>query len=81
MHLDIINYIKANNVKMISKNTTFQDLISISSKNPPKLFVVTNANKKVFGVIIYNDLFAALAKQLKKKNIDYYNNNNIYSRY
>ena len=70
MHVDIINYIKADNVKIIYKNTTFQDLISISLKNPPKIFVILNTNKKIFGVIIYNDLFAALAKQMKKKNID-----------
>ena len=70
MHLDIINYIKADNVKIIYKNTTFQDLISISSKNPPKIFIVLNTNKKIFGVVIYNDLFTALAKQVKKKNID-----------
>ena len=70
MHVDIINYIKADNVKIIYKNTTFQDLISISSKNPPKIFIVLNTNKKIFGVVIYNDLFTALAKQVKKKNID-----------
>ncbi|WP_157150653.1 GGDEF domain-containing protein [Brachyspira sp. SAP_772] len=77
MHVDIINYIKADNVKIIYKNTTFQDLISISSKNPPKIFVVTNANKKIFGVIIYNDLLVAMSKQMKKKNIDCMAHQNI----
>ncbi|MEI0532172.1 diguanylate cyclase [Brachyspira pilosicoli] len=77
MHLDIINYIKADNVKIICKNTSFQDLVSISSKNPPKLFVVTNANKKIFGVITYNDIFPALASQVKKNNIDCLANQNI----
>ena len=77
MHVDIINYIKADNVKIIYKNTTFQDLISISSKNPPKIFIVLNTNKKIFGVVIYNDLFTALAKQVKKKNIDCFAEENI----
>lgn len=69
MHVDIINYIKTDNVKIICKNTTFQDLAAISFKNPPKLFIITNANKKIFGVVTYNNLFAVLAKQMKKKNI------------
>ena len=77
MHLDIINYIKADNVKIIYKNTTFQDLVSISSKNPPKIFIITNTNKKIFGVITYNDLFAILLKQMKKNNIDCLANQNI----
>ena len=77
MHVDIINYIKADNVKIIYKNTTFQDLISISSKNPPKLFVIINANKKILGVILYNDLLVAIARQMKKKNIDCIANQNI----
>ena len=77
MHVDIINYIKADNVKIIYKNTTFQDLLSISSKNPPKIFIITNTNKKIFGVITYNELFAILSKQMKKNNIDCLANQNI----
>lgn len=77
MHVDIINYIKADNVKIIYKNTTFQDLVSISSKNPPKIFIITNTNKKILGVITYNELFAILSKQMKKNNIDCLANQNI----
>ncbi|MEI0580363.1 diguanylate cyclase [Brachyspira pilosicoli] len=77
MHLDIINYIKADNVKMISKNTSFNDLIAMLSKNPPKLFIITNTNKKIYGVITYSGLLASILKQIKKNNIESIINQNI----